>query len=86
MATNSQATIAEAHGAGAAAQSGRCGRVVATHFAGVYVALDPALRERTHKRVLVLLERSGGVDDSVLTPLGEPSPAEMPCMYIGAVE
>jgi len=69
-----------------AAHSGRCGRVVATHFAGVYAALDPAPRERTHKRVLVLLERSGGVDDSVLTPLGEPSPAEMPCMYIGAVE
>ncbi len=135
MATNSQATIAEAQGAGVAppsrspmspthpgplpglsladeaarfdhwlgqrvqigtiprvgspplaAHSGRCGRVVATHFAGVYVALDPAPRERTHKQVLVLLERSGGVDDSVLTPLAEPSPAEMQCMYIGAVE
>jgi len=79
-------TILRAESPPLAAHSGRCGRVVATHFAGVYVALDPALRERTHKRVLVLLERSGGVDDSVLTPLGEPSPAEMPCMYIGAVE
>lgn len=69
-----------------AAHSGRCGRVVATHFAGVYVALDPAPRERTHKQVLVLLERSGAVDDSVLTPLAEPSPADMPYMYIGAVE
>ena len=69
-----------------ATHSGRCGRVVATHFAGVYIALDPAPRERTHKQVLVLLERSGVVDDSVLTPLTEQSPGEMPCMYIGAVE
>jgi len=69
-----------------ATRSGRCGRVVATHFAGVYIALDPAPRERTHKQVLVLLERSGVVDDSVLTPLTEQSPGEMPCMYIGAVE
>jgi len=55
-----------------ASHSGRVGTVTETHFAGVYVRLDPTPRERTVKIVLVLLEsRSapGGVDEGMLTPL-----------------
>lgn len=55
-----------------APHSGRVGTVTETHFAGVYVRLDPTPRERTVKIVLVLLQsRSppGGVDEGMLTPL-----------------
>ena len=55
-----------------ASHSGRVGTVIETHFAGVYVRLDPTPRERTIKTVLVLLESRGaasGIDEGLLTRL-----------------
>lgn len=64
--------IAQVGAAPFASHSGRVGTVTDTHFAGVYVRLDPTPRERTLKTVLILLEsRSapGGVDEGLLTRL-----------------
>ena len=66
-----------------ASHSGRVGTVTETHFAGVYVRLDPTPRERTVKTVLVLLESRGaasGIDEGLLTRLSAsatgPSPLD----------
>lgn len=59
-----------------ASHSGRVGTVTKTHFAGVYVRLDPTPRERTIKTVLVLLESRGaptGIEDGALTRLPVPA-------------